>query len=302
MKLDAFLNRPRMMRAVTSLEADEFEQLAGKLEALLERMTKKRTVEGQPRERARGGGAKGALPTAQHKLLFILVYFKVYATQDVMGAIFGLSQPQVCHWVERLTPLLHRVLGKEQVLPERRARSLEAALKRCPGLGFLVDGTERPIRRPGSEPQQRQHYSGKRKTHTLKNVLVTSGREVVYLGPSRPGSEHDKKVAQEDWKQSRAPEGTLVLRDGGFRGLQVPGMASLQPFKRTRGRELDDWLKEWNRQFSRLRVVVEHVLAGVKRCRIVSDEFRNRRPGLSDLVMELACGLHNFRTQHRTTA
>jgi adenine C2-methylase RlmN of 23S rRNA A2503 and tRNA A37 len=47
-------------------------------------------------------------------------------------------------------------------------------------------------------------------------------------------------------------------------------------------------------------MVVEHVLAGVKRCRIVKDVFRNRRIEFEDMVMEIACALHNFRQKLRS--
>src|ERR671914_2755829 len=49
-----------------------------------------------------------------------------------------------------------------------------------------------------------------------------------------------------------------------------------------------------NRIFSSARVEVEHVISGVKRCRIVKDVLRLTKKGISDLVMEIACGLHNF--------
>ena len=54
-----------------------------------------------------------------------------------------------------------------------------------------------------------------------------------------------------------------------------------------------------NRIISGVRIRVEHALAGVKRCRIVKDVFRNTRPGFSDLVMEVACALHNLRIECR---
>ena len=54
-----------------------------------------------------------------------------------------------------------------------------------------------------------------------------------------------------------------------------------------------------NRIFSSVRVTVEHVLAGVKRCRIVKDVLRLTKAGMSDLVMEIACGLHNLRVSCR---
>lgn len=50
---------------------------------------------------------------------------------------------------------------------------------------------------------------------------------------------------------------------------------------------------------SKIRVKVEHALAGVKRCRIVKDILRNTKDNFSDLVMVVACGLHNFRVDHR---
>jgi hypothetical protein len=44
---------------------------------------------------------------------------------------------------------------------------------------------------------------------------------------------------------------------------------------------------------------VEHDLAGVKRLRIVKDVLRNTKDGVSDAVMEAACGLHNARRENR---
>lgn len=46
-------------------------------------------------------------------------------------------------------------------------------------------------------------------------------------------------------------------------------------------------------------MVVEHALAGIKRCRILKDVLRLTRKGIADLVMEIACGLHNLRVDCR---
>jgi len=54
-----------------------------------------------------------------------------------------------------------------------------------------------------------------------------------------------------------------------------------------------------NHLLSSARVVVENVLAGVKRCRMVKDVLRLTPEGSSDLVMEMACGLHNLRVSCR---
>ena len=59
--------------------------------------------------------------------------------------------------------------------------------------------------------------------------------------------------------------------------------------------------KERNRKMSQIRVKVEHALSGVKRSRIVKDVLRNTKDSFSDLVMVIACCLHNLRVDHRKT-
>ncbi len=54
-----------------------------------------------------------------------------------------------------------------------------------------------------------------------------------------------------------------------------------------------------NHLVSSARVVVENVIAGVKRCRIVKEVLRLTKDGMSDRVMEIACGLHNLRVSCR---
>ena len=54
-----------------------------------------------------------------------------------------------------------------------------------------------------------------------------------------------------------------------------------------------------NRIFSSVRVVVAHVIAGIKRGRIVKDVLRLTTKGIADGVMEIACGLHNLRVSCR---
>jgi hypothetical protein len=60
--------------------------------------------------------------------------------------------------------------------------------------------------------------------------------------------------------------------------------------------------KEHNRLISSIRVVIEQVISGVKRCHSVKDVFRNTAHGYADTVIELACGLHNFRSYRRLHA
>jgi hypothetical protein len=69
----------------------------------------------------------------------------------------------------------------------------------------------------------------------------------------------------------------------------------MMPTKKPKGKELSEEQEENNRSISSFRVPVEHAINGVKRCRIVKDRFRCHKFGFNDLLMELACGLHNLR-------
>lgn len=74
---------------------------------------------------------------------------------------------------------------------------------------------------------------------------------------------------------------------------------NLSAEKKPRNGELTASEKQNNRKLSRIRVKVEHAIAGIKRSRIVKDVLRNTKEGFSDLIMVIACGLHNFRVQNR---
>ena len=288
-----------MLRALTSLEAGEFERLLELFEAQHALARQRRTWDGQKRRRSPCAGNLGALPTSRAKLLFILFYFKCYPLQEVAAFLFGMSQPQVSVWVGQLTPLVNAALGREPHLPARRPADLARLLAEGPALRLLiVDGTERPVRRSKDQGQPRKDDSGKKKAHRKKNLLVTAGRRVVYLGRTAPGSVHDKKLA--DRAKLRFPADALLVKDTGLQGDEPPECATLQPKKKPKGRELRPSEKAINRLISRTRIVVEHAIAGVKRCRIVADTFRGWRKGLVDEVMLAACGLHNLRESCRT--
>ena len=151
------------------------------------------------RQRQRGGGRISQIPTIEDKLVFILVYFRFYPVQVLQGFLFGLSQPQANDWVHRLTPILNAALGYEQQLPARQAKDIETILATCPELEFMIDGTERRVRRPKNHEQQKAKYSGKKKQHTVKNNIITEKKTGKIKGPRATvnGTVHDKKLADE---------------------------------------------------------------------------------------------------------
>jgi DDE superfamily endonuclease len=125
-------------------------------------------------------------------------------------------------------------------------------------------------------------------------------RQIKYLSNLHEGKKHDKKICDEEG--ITFPAGSVLYRDTGFQGHDLPEVTIHQPQKKPRGGALTEAGKEQNRLISGARVVVEHVIAGIKRCRIVKDIFRNTADGYDDQVMELVCGLHNYRSYHRLDA
>ena len=122
-------------------------------------------------------------------------------------------------------------------------------------------------------------------------------RQVVYLSQTYAGKTHDKDAA--DLEAIHYPDGTRLTKDMGFQGYEPANVLTIQPKKQMRGQFLSAVDRLSNRLIASARVGIEHVMAGIKRCRIVLDVFRNTKSGFSDLVMQIACGLHNLRTDFR---
>ena len=290
-------NKPRTLRSLTGLNPSEFEALLPSFGIAWECFVTE-TFKQKGRKRSYGGGRKGHLQPLDDKLLFILVYFRIYPTQAVQGYLFGMSQAQANEWIHRLAGVLNEALGKEHQLPERRPANLETVLSQCPSLEFMIDGTERPINRPKGNDKQKTYYSGKKKAHTVKNLIINERKgKVVYLSGTHEGKKHDKKIADED--EYSFPHGSMLLQDTGFQGYRPEGVTIVQPKKKPRNGELTAVDTLINRGISSLRVEVEHHIGGIKRCQILVQKFRNRVEGFVDDVMETACGLHNFRLEQR---
>jgi DDE superfamily endonuclease len=226
----------------------------------------------------------------------------MYPVPMAQGFFFGMGHPQTNEWIHRLSPILKQALGDELQLPEREPKAIEQVLAECSGLEFIIDGTERPLRRPKDKQCQPQHYSGKKKRHTRKNNILTDKRtrKIKTLSPTVEGKRHAKKLVDEqNW---RFPQGSKLWKDTGFQGYAPAGVQTFQPTKKPKGRTLSPQERLTNAAIAQDRIGVEHSLAGVKVFRVVRDIFRNPRPDFDDLVMEIACGLHNFRLDHPLTA
>src|SRR5262245_38014636 len=161
---------------------------------------------------------------------------------------------------------------------------------------FAHDGTERRIVRPQDPAEQTACYSGKKKDHTVKNVLLVDALLLIlFLSDTYGGRVHDKPIA--DMTPYPLPAGSRLLQDLGFLAFTLPQVETLMPTKKPRGEELTREQQRTNQALHQRRLRIEHVNSSVKRCRIVKDRIRLWKEGVRDLVMELCCALHNFRVR-----
>jgi len=93
-----------------------------------------------------------------------------------------------------------------------------------------------------------------------------------------------------------------LAQDTGFQGHRPDDVIIYQPKKKPRRGtlEIDDLFI--NSVIASVRMTVENILCGVKRCRILKDVFRNHLDGFADTAIEIACALHNLRVRHRYPA
>ena len=130
-------------------------------------------------------------------------------------------------------------------------------------------------------------------------VIIDAYGTIRFLSATYAGKVHDKRIADESNYQ--LPEGSVLGQDSGFQGFIAPGVTILQPKKKPPKGKLTDEEKADNRWISHIRVLVEHSIGGVKVFRIVHDVIRHWIPEIRDKVMEICCGLYNFRIRHQMT-
>lgn len=257
------------------------------------------------RQRKPGGGQKGRLNTMEKKLFFILYYLKVYPTFDVLGDRFDLDRSKACTNVHKLLPVLLRALDKAGALPVRQFETVEEMQAAFADIAaLLIDATERPRQRPKDNQVQQEHYSGKKKRHTVKNTVIASAwQRILFLGYTVAGSRHDYSLFKKEFAPGQDWFATFkVWLDLGYLGFQND-YTTLElhiPHKKPRKSKanpnpvLTAEQKAQNQALSRVRIVVENAICRMKRFRALIDVFRNRVATFIDDVALAAAGLANW--------
>ena len=283
------------MKALTGLTIVEFESLVITFSRVLQKYQATRK---KKRQRAVGGGRKHTLKTAADRLFFILFYVKGYPTMDLAGFFFGVDRSRIQRWVKELLSLLEETLGREVVLPVRQINSVEAFVAQFPQVkDVFIDATDRPVRRPGNNKAHNEHYSGRKRRHTKKSLVVADEQgQVLILPPAKPGRRSDYFRFKQSGLADILPPDVAAWVDLGFVGIEkdYPQLTVVMPHKKPKKGELTPDQRQENKIISQLRIKIEHTISRLKRFRAVADIYRNHAGHWADKFILIAAGLSNY--------
>lgn len=258
--LSVLRRRPMVFFRLSGIRVSDFDALVSDLHPAWLRAEHER-LSGRKRLRSIGAGRKYHLDF-EAKLLLCLIYYRTYISHEFLGLLFGVSDSTSI----RITHAMTKLLAGHFKMPERRVRLTEEEKDEL--LYLMVDGTERPIRRPRKPGKRKRMYSGKKKRHTQVHQIVTDNtKRISAVGPAQEGRKHDKKIYDES--RLRTPPDIMSLGDLGYQGtgLEIP-------IKKPKNKSLSKDDKAYNTWFNALRVGVEHAIGRMKKFNIFSNIHR----------------------------
>jgi transposase len=122
-------------------------------------------------------------------------------------------------------------------------------------------------------------------------VVIRGGTRKILKTSFCNGKKHDFRL----FKESRVllRKDTALQADSGYQGIyRIHGCATI-PRKNTKKNPLTRDDKQFNHELSKKRIEVENVLASLKKFRILSDRYRNRRKRFG-LRFNIIAGIHNY--------
>jgi hypothetical protein len=316
--------KPKLFLSVTGMNFHQFQTLLPQFEHIydkLEQRRKKRVVRtGKKRQRQVGGGASFANDMPD-RLLMLLLYYRLYLTQEFMTLLFKAEDKSViCRSIQQMRPVFESVVPvpevarrrilslaeKEQKRRKKRIGTVEEFRQAYPELTFIIDGVEQPKRKPKAPAKRKSDYSGKKKRHTRKQIVIsTASGIIVDQSPSTGGRPHDFKVFKDDHAvRAVCHEFTdyrvTMYGDSGFDGMSRMGLPLTVRLneKARRNHPLNREQKKLNRLRSSTRIEIEDTFSRRKKYRIASDIYRNRDEDY-DQTMNIVGGLVNLRAYDR---
>ena len=118
----------------------------------------------------------------------------------------------------------------------------------------------------------------------------------MHVSGNLPGKVSDNTVLAGSGVMHSIPEDVQVNLDRGYEGAEerYPNNKIYKPKRAQRNHPLIPFEKLYNHIINKTRILVERVIGRLKKFRIMSEMYRNRRPAHADYLVVVA-GLINFR-------
>jgi DDE superfamily endonuclease/Helix-turn-helix of DDE superfamily endonuclease len=295
---DRLSRKPLLFKSFTGLSVQQFDDVFRVIESKYPKYEVQRLSSRKERiERAVGAGRRFKL-VVKDRVIMVLVYYRLYITYTLMEFLFGLDQSNVCRDIQKIESLIRECLPIPQKLHRvtKRLKTKEEVEAYFPGFMAFTDCTEQPIPRPKNRMKRKLYYSGKKKKHTVKNLYTVNQKGLIIYKTKykQRGRRHDYKVYKKNHPD--LPKDVTSMFDLGFLGVEkdFPEQKSLLPIKKEKDHELTKVQKEYNRNHSQKRIVIEHAICRIKKYRIMDDVFRNRLRKY-DRISDIVSGLINYR-------
>ena len=291
-------SKPHLFKSFIGLSVQQFDDIFKEIESKYPKYEIKRlSHKKERRERSIGGGRHFKL-VVKDRVIMVLVYYRLYITYTLMEFLFGLDQSNVCRDIQKIESLIRQCLPIPQKLYKvtKRLKTKEEVEQHFPGFLAFTDCTEQPIPRPKNNMKRKLYYSGKKKKHTVKNLYTTNQKGlIVYKTKHKQrGRKHDYGIYKKNHPD--LPKDVMSMYDLGFLGVEkdFPEQWSSLPIKKGKDHELTVEQKEYNRNHSAKRIVIEYTIARLKKYRIMNDIFRNKLRKY-DKASDIVSGLINYR-------
>jgi len=300
------LKSDKRMHRMTGLNLTQFLTLTQALKLVWKKDEEERMLQ-CPRKRAPGAGRPSGFKI-EDMLLLTLIYYRHYIVQELIAEFFVTDQSSISRIISRLQPLIEEAADPmlkgffDRWKAENKDKprvSREEFKQNQPELWQIAtDATDTEINRPGKNTIQKQYYSGKRKTHSIKTQITVSvlTERILHVSESHPGSVHDKTVLDSDGIIQKTSEQTAHFLDLGYQGVvdEHPAHYLILPPKKRPQKELSTLDKEVRKATARIRVKSEHGIRRIKIYRICSSVYRGRLPKFNQAFRNVAA-LHNFK-------
>lgn len=190
-------------------------------------------------------------------------------------------------------------------MPKRIFSSVEEFEAQVSGAEELIfDGTENLTERPQGYDNQKDKYSGKKKTHTDISLLLSDKKtKIYYLSNYYSGSNVDMGILKQEFQPGMGWfKNHKVFFDLGFIGVGkiydfkelVIGEKKPRTSKKNPNPELTKEQKEQNTSISKERIFVEHAIGKMKKYRILKNRCRLKCQELKNRILGICAGLWNY--------